>query len=85
MVERLVVTSPHDIIEAGDLSISTPLAALQNGERLDLDEQLRRFEYALIKDALQRFKTTRAAARYLGVSQSRVVRRLKSINEDMPP
>lgn len=81
MVERLVVTSPRDIIEAGDLSISAAAPALQNDEHLGLDEQLRRFEHALIKDALRRFKTTRAAARYLGVSQSRVVRRLKSVGE----
>lgn len=75
MVERLVVTAPHDVIDVGDLAI--PAAAPRVAGGASLDEQVRRIEIALIEDALRRFTTTRAAARHLGVSQSTIVRKLK--------
>ena len=91
LVERLVVTSPGTVIEAEELGIAaTPAGAdhpqepgVAHIERdgLGLGEQVRRFETALIESALQRFSNTRAAARYLGVSQSTIVRKMKGMGE----
>ncbi|QRG10160.1 sigma 54-interacting transcriptional regulator [Xanthobacter autotrophicus] len=75
MVERLVVTVSHDVIDVGDLAI--PAAAPRGAGGASLEEQVRRFEMALIEDALRRCITTRAAARDLRVSQSTIVRKLK--------
>lgn len=91
LVERLVVTSPGTVIEAEELAIAPIPPAVERPEasgveRLGvegpgLDEQVRRFEAALIEGALQRFTTTRAAARHLGVSQSTIVRKMKGTSE----
>lgn len=79
MVERLVVTSPNDMIDVEEISIQVPESVAALNDELGLDEQVRRFELALIENALQRFKTTRAAARHLAISQSTLVRKLKGV------
>lgn len=76
LVERLVVTSTADVIDVAELTIASPHAA-EPDDSMNLDDQVRRFEAALIDSALQRFKTTRAAARHLGVSQSTIVRKMQ--------
>ncbi|MFD2029426.1 helix-turn-helix domain-containing protein [Ancylobacter dichloromethanicus] len=91
LVERLVVTSPGTVIETEEMGIVAKPASADHPEgpgvgRVKLDglglgEQVRRFETALIESALQRFSNTRAAARYLGVSQSTIVRKMKGMGE----
>ena len=91
LVERLVVTSPDAVIEAEELAIAPTPSTVEcteapgverlGVEGLGLDEQVRRFEAALIEGALQRFTTTRAAARHLRVSQSTIVRKMKDTSE----
>lgn len=78
MVERMVVTSSQSPI--GAVSFPEPLVDLQidGQDNLDFKTKISLFEEKVIRDALKRYGSTRAVARVLNVSQSTVVRKLKS-------
>jgi PAS domain S-box-containing protein len=83
IMERLVVTAPRDTITVGDLPallrrhpFIPPDIAPQG--TLTLKETLERVEAAMLRDALARCRTTRGAARALGIDQSTVVRKVKA-------
>jgi PAS domain S-box-containing protein len=81
VVERLLVTSPGQLVGLSDLEAvmtqGTPgRAGAGHGP---LKARRDRLERDLIEDALRQFRTTRAVATALGISQSTVVRRLRSI------
>lgn len=82
MVERLVVTVPDSLIRADNLP-ATLQAPHENDQEAGLDIKARaaRFERKLVQEAVERFGSTRAAAKHLKISQSTVVRRLKSRDE----
>ncbi|HWU98745.1 MAG TPA: sigma 54-interacting transcriptional regulator [Oxalicibacterium sp.] len=78
MVERLVVTTPEPLILAEYLpAMLHPEAA--HAQESDAEMKIRTavFERRLVQDAVERFGSTRAAARHLRTSQSTIVRRLK--------
>jgi PAS domain S-box-containing protein len=79
LVERLVVTTQADTIEALDLPEDilnlNPLHADQT--RLPLRKIVENAERAAIRAALRLHKTTRLAAKALGVSQATVVQKMK--------
>ncbi len=79
VVERLVVTADGPRIESTDLpeECRAHLEAPGEGDDLDLRRLVERTERDAIRRALQRHKTTRLAAKALGVSQATVVQKMK--------
>jgi len=78
LIERLVVTAPHDLISIDDLRAvfeREPAAAALAGAGLPLKEAMGHLERQLIKEALQTHGSTHKAARALGVSQPTVLRK----------
>jgi PAS domain S-box-containing protein len=82
LVERLVVTTPHDIIRREDLPASLAAHSRQGLSPLDgrlgsepLKLTMERVERQILERAFARCKTTRGVARELGVNQSTVVRK----------
>jgi PAS domain S-box-containing protein len=78
MVERLVVTTPESLIRAEYLPALLHSEEAHTRES-DADMRARTavFERRLVQDAVERYGSTRAAARHLRTSQSTIVRRLK--------
>jgi PAS domain S-box-containing protein len=83
IMERLVVTAPGDIVAVRDLprflrrqSFVSPDIADAGGHTLK--ETLERVEAAILKDALAKCRSTRCAAKALGINQSTVVRKAKA-------
>ena len=79
VVERLVVTCNSQVIEALDLpeDIIDRQARNTDDSRLPLRKVLENAERQAIRAALQVHKTTRLAAKALGVSQGTVVQKMK--------
>ncbi|WP_088053537.1 sigma-54 interaction domain-containing protein [Virgibacillus dakarensis] len=87
LIERLVVTSTETIIYPSDLPFvkeanvyhHTNEWTLENFERqgLTLQDALEEVEKNWLKRAYRQYKTTYEMAKYLGISQPTVVRRLK--------
>jgi len=79
VVERLVVTCSNPVIEALDLpeEIIDRQARNTDDSRLPLRKVLENAERQAIRSALQLHKTTRLAAKALGVSQATVVQKMK--------
>jgi transcriptional regulator with PAS, ATPase and Fis domain len=79
IVERLVVTNQSGTIEALDLPEEILNLNPQNTDdsRLPLRKVLENAERSAIRAALQVHKTTRLAAKALGVSQATVVQKMK--------
>ncbi|WP_312668862.1 sigma-54 interaction domain-containing protein [Stutzerimonas nitrititolerans] len=79
MIERLVVTTPDALIRTDYLP--PQLCVARNGDHeagpADLRARTARFERELVLEAVERFGSTRAAAKHLKISQSSVVRRMK--------
>lgn len=85
IIERLCVTADEDLIESYQI---TPL--LKKGSKkliqrvnklMPLKEATRLVEEQLIKMAMDEYKTTSAAAKMLGVSQSTISRKYQEIQE----
>lgn len=82
MIERLVVTTPDPLIRGEYLPAALRVSRSEDQEAgLDMKTRAARFERRLVQEAVERFGSTRAAAKHLKISQSTVVRRLK---EDGP-
>ncbi|GIO19671.1 diguanylate cyclase [Oceanobacillus oncorhynchi subsp. incaldanensis] len=88
LVEFLVVTAKSDIIETSALpdkilnenkQLKSSLPPL-NPESFTLTDYLEEIERDIIKKAQQEHKSTRKAAKSLGITQSSYVRRLKKYN-----
>jgi PAS domain S-box-containing protein len=79
IVERLVVTNQTGTIEALDMPEEILNLHTQNTDdsRLPLRKVLENAERSAIRAALQLHKTTRLAAKALGVSQATVVQKMK--------
>jgi len=79
IVERLVVTNQSGTIEALDMPEEILNLHAQNTDdsRLPLRKVLENAERSAIRAALQLHKTTRLAAKALGVSQATVVQKMK--------
>jgi PAS domain S-box-containing protein len=85
IVERLVVTAPADLISAEDLPRQfqyEDATRESDSERrpeheADFKTRVARFEAKLVREAVERLGSTRAAARQLGISQATVVRKQK--------
>lgn len=76
-VERLVVTSPGELVGVSELDAVLPAASVQRCESGSLKDRLDRFEQRLIQEAMLEHGSTRRVAKALGISQSTVVRRLR--------
>ena len=79
IVERLVVTTPADLIDAEDLPdhlVGPALPAIRT--RDGFRAKVAQFEKQLLADALSQFGNTRAVAKQLKLSQSTVVRKLNA-------
>lgn len=88
LIERLVVTSTSNAIppsslpfvkETDEMGLSTEEWTSEALEQQDLtlQEALRKVEKSWLRRAYRQYKTTYEMAKYLGLSQSTVVRRLK--------
>lgn len=80
LIEQLVVITPGEIITADRLparmGMSTDCAPLFELGQRPLGEMMAEVERRILETAMQRCKTTREAARILGVNQSTIVRKL---------
>ncbi|MDR2604148.1 MAG: sigma 54-interacting transcriptional regulator, partial [Desulfovibrio sp.] len=83
LMERLVVTAPGDTITRRDMppflrrpAFVSPDIAPMGAHTLK--ETLERVEAAIIKDTLAKCRSTRCAAKLLGINQSTVVRKAKA-------
>ncbi|MDR3176680.1 MAG: sigma 54-interacting transcriptional regulator [Desulfovibrio sp.] len=84
MVERLVVTSPGPVITLQDLP---PFLRRQHPQPVmarplegeTLKDILENVEAEILRDALARYRSTRKAARALGIDQSSVVRKARRL------
>ncbi|CAH0260131.1 Limonene hydroxylase [Pseudomonas sp. Bi70] len=78
LVERLVVTCTGEAVELFDLPEEMrALPASPRDGSLPLRKQVEQLERRLIRDALVQHKTTREAARALGLSQATLVQKMK--------
>ena len=78
LVERLVVTCSGEVVELFDLPEEMrALPASPSDGSLPLRKQVEQLERRLIRDALVQHKTTREAARALGLSQATLVQKMK--------
>ncbi|BEU25577.1 sigma 54-interacting transcriptional regulator [Paraburkholderia caribensis] len=77
VVERLVVTSESDIIDPEFLDGILPGEVLET-EPSSFRQRVARFERRLVEEAMRKVGNTRDAATLLGLSQSSVVRKLRS-------
>jgi PAS domain S-box-containing protein len=77
IVERLVVTTPADLMDADHLPESIRHGNALLRKDLGFAQLVARFETQLVREALNRYGSTRAAAESLQISQSTVVRKLK--------
>lgn len=79
LVERLVVTCTGASVETFDLPEEVRNIAVEEGDdsQLSLRKRVENLERSLIRKALVRYKTTREAAKALGVSQATVVQKMK--------
>jgi PAS domain S-box-containing protein len=79
MIERMVVTAPDPLIRADYLPAQLRVPRSEDPDAgLDMKARVERFERKLVQEAVERFGSTRAAAKNLKISQSTVVRRLKA-------
>ena len=79
LVERLVVTVSGERIELFDLPEEMRIARsdVGEGDLLPLRKQVENLERRLIRRALMQHKTTREAAKVLGLSQATLVQKMK--------
>lgn len=79
IIERLVVTSPHDLVASEELpqQIRTVPDRFEEPE-LDYRARVARFEARLVREAVEKYGTTRAAASHLNISQATAVRKLNA-------
>lgn len=88
VIERIVVTTPGDIIHVENLpSRIRQIEAdshLPNLERQSLKKAVAIIESRMISEAIERYNTTRKAARILGVDQSTIVRKAKRYGIKLP-
>jgi PAS domain S-box-containing protein len=78
VVERLVVTSPDDLIGAEQVAAVLPGEVPVEAGPDAFRRRVEQFARRLVEDALRRHGSTRGAAAALGLSQSSVVRKLKA-------
>ncbi|MEJ8839999.1 sigma-54 interaction domain-containing protein [Ramlibacter sp. AN1133] len=76
VVERLLVTSPGDLIGLQDLEAVLPASG--GSDTAGMKPKVQELERRLVEEAMREHKSTRAAAIALGISQSTVVRRLRA-------
>lgn len=79
IVERLVVTSPNDLIASDDLpqQIRPDPGRYEELEK-DFRTRVASFEARLVREAVEKYGTTRAAASHLNISQATAVRKLNA-------
>ena len=79
IIERLVITTSHDVITEDDIFIFIKQAADENPtvyEELSLTAALEKAEKEILAQAVDNYGSTRAIARVLKVSQPTIVRKL---------
>ncbi len=79
IIERLVITTSHDVITEDDIFIFIKEAADENPtvyEELSLTAALEKAEKEILSQAVDNYGSTRAIARVLKVSQPTIVRKL---------
>ena len=79
IVERLIITTSHDVISADDIFEFIKQGASENTSisvDLSLAAAMEKAEKEILEQALDNYKTTRAIARVLQVSQPTIVRKL---------
>lgn len=82
MIERLVLTVPLKELSINDLpeEYHRESTSMQSSEGMSLKEAVEQAEYSILKEALNKCKTTYDAAVYLQTSQATIVRKLQKYN-----
>lgn len=76
-IERLAVVGDKDIITREEVDGILNKGLTSSGPKSTLKEQLMELEIKLLKESISENKTTRRAARALGIDQSTMVRKLQ--------
>ncbi len=82
VIERLVVLNKGHVINASLVAgmVGTYEAVYTDQEELKLDDAVNYLEYSMITKALEEYGSTYKAAEALGITQSRIVRKMKALN-----
>ncbi len=81
-IQRILLNSRGDAISEADITANLTYdpqnrSAAEKTQKLSLKSALEETEYQLLKDAKRRFPSTREMAKYLQISQTTLIRRLK--------
>jgi PAS domain S-box-containing protein/TyrR family helix-turn-helix protein len=84
IVEQAFLINKKDLIEVDDLPVQVRTvldsqSMVINAENKSYDEIVNLMEYKILKNALDRYGSTRKVARNLGISQSTIVRKMKRL------
>ena len=78
MIENMFVLSDGEYLQVKDIPWNCRRQKVKNSyEGVSLEEAVEEVERELLKEAKEKFHTTRQIAEYLKVNQSTVVRKLK--------
>lgn len=82
IIERIVVLSDTDMIEGSlihEILYGESLTK-EYTEHMKLDDAVHNLEYNMIKNAMEKYGSTYKAAEALGITQSRIMRKIKTLN-----
>ncbi len=82
-IERIVVTSPVDLISGESLAPGGGLSKYRQG--MSLKQALAEYEKEILLQAQKTYRTTRKIAAALGISQPSAARKLKQIKDQGAP
>ena len=77
LIERLVITSPHDLIDAGDLPYKQTRPSGEQGQSPRLKRSLEEMEKTILARAKQEYGSSRMIAKALGLSHTAVQKKIK--------
>ena len=82
IIERVVVFSETDMIQSSLVHevLYGECLVREYQEHIKLDDAVNDLEYNMIKSALEKYGSTYKAAEVLGITQSRIMRKIKALN-----
>ncbi len=79
LIERLVVTAENDFIDSNHFPFTNQPSSECQASRKTMKEILHDIERDMILKAMVKYKTTRKAAKFLGISQSTLVKKMQRL------
>jgi transcriptional regulator with PAS, ATPase and Fis domain len=79
LIERLVITTESDYINSAHLPFSNQAVSESYTTQKTMKEVIQDIEREMILKAISEYKTTRKAAKILGISQSALVKKMQRL------